>query len=49
MMFAFSTSIPGIGHVLGAVIISEFGDISRFDKPSKLVAYAQEILDQGHK
>ena len=34
------TTIPGIGPVLGAVIISEFGDISRFDKPSKLVAYA---------
>ena len=33
-------SIPGIGPVLGAVIISEFGDISRFDKPSKLVAFA---------
>lgn len=34
------TTIPGIGPVLGAVIITEFGDISRFDKPSKLVAYA---------
>ena len=34
------TTIPGIGPVLGAVIISEYGDISRFDKPSKLVAYA---------
>ena len=34
------TSIPGIGPVLGAIIISEFGDINRFDKPSKLVAFA---------
>lgn len=34
------TTIPGIGTVLGAIIISEFGDISRFDKPSKLVAFA---------
>ncbi|MGN0748508.1 MAG: IS110 family transposase [Christensenellales bacterium] len=34
------TTIPGIGPVLGAIIISEFGDISRFDKPSKLVAFA---------
>ena len=34
------TTIPGIGQVLGAIIISEFGDISRFDKPSKLVAFA---------
>lgn len=34
------TTIPGIGSVLGAIIISEFGDISRFDKPSKLVAFA---------
>lgn len=34
------TTIPGIGTVLGAVILSEFGDINRFDKPSQLVAYA---------
>lgn len=34
------TSIPGVGSVLGAIIISEFGDINRFDKPSKLVAFA---------
>lgn len=34
------TTIPGIGSVLGAVIISEFGDISRFNKPSQLVAFA---------
>ena len=33
-------TIPGIGTVLGATIISEFGDISRFDKPSKLIAFA---------
>ena len=34
------TSIPGIGDVLGAVIIGEIGDISRFDSAPKLVAYA---------
>ena len=34
------TTIPGIGSVLGAIIISEFGDISRFAKPSQLVAFA---------
>ena len=34
------TTIPGIGTVLGAIIISKFGDINRFDKPSKLVAFA---------
>jgi len=34
------TSITGIGPVLGAVILGEIGDISRFDSPSKLVAYA---------
>ena len=34
------TTIPGIGTVLGAVILSEFGDINRFAKPSQLVAYA---------
>jgi len=34
------TSITGIGPVLGAVILGETGDISRFDSGSKLVAYA---------
>jgi len=34
------TSITGIGPVLGAVILGEIGDISRFDFASKLVAYA---------
>ena len=34
------TSIPGIGNILGAVIIGEIGDISRFDSAPKLVAYA---------
>lgn len=34
------TSIPGIGNVLGAVILSEIGDIHRFSSPAKLLAYA---------
>lgn len=34
------TSIPGIGEVLGAIIIGEIGDISRFDSAPKLVAFA---------
>lgn len=34
------TTIPGIGNTLGAVIISEVGDINRFDAPGKLVAFA---------
>jgi transposase len=34
------TTIIGIGDTLGAVIISEIGDISRFDSASKLVAFA---------
>lgn len=34
------TTITGIGDVLGAAIFSEIGDISRFEKPSQLVAYA---------
>lgn len=34
------TSIPGIGKVLAATIISEVGDISRFKNSDKLVAYA---------
>lgn len=33
-------TIPGIGAVLGAIIISEIGDISRFKNASKLVAFA---------
>lgn len=36
----FITSIPGIGPVTGAAILSEIGDIHRFDAPQKLVAYA---------
>lgn len=34
------TTIIGIGETLGAVIISEIGDISRFDSAPKLVAFA---------
>jgi transposase len=36
----FITTIPGIGDVLGASILAEIGDISRFSSPKKLVAYA---------
>jgi transposase len=34
------TTIPGIGDVLGAVILGEIGDINRFSNGAKLVAYA---------
>ena len=34
------TTIPGIGETLGAIILSEIGDIHRFDAPNKLVAFA---------
>lgn len=34
------TTITGIGNVTGATIISEIGDISKFDNPRKLVAFA---------
>ena len=34
------TTITGIGDVLGACILSEIGDISRFEKASQLVAFA---------
>lgn len=37
---SFITTIPGIGPVLGAVITSELGDISRFSEAKKVVAYA---------
>lgn len=33
-------TIPGIGPVLGAIILGEIGDIHRFSDGSKLVAYA---------
>lgn len=34
------TTIPGVGETLGAIIVSEIGDIHRFDAPNKLVAFA---------
>jgi len=34
------TTISGIGDTLGAIILSEIGDIHRFDAPGKLVAFA---------
>ena len=34
------TSIPGIGNWLGAIIISEISDISKFAHPKKLLAFA---------
>ena len=37
---SYITTIPGIGDTLGAIIISEIGDIHRFDAPGKLVAFA---------
>lgn len=33
-------TIPGISYNLGAMIISEIGDIKRFSNPSKLLAFA---------
>lgn len=36
----YITTIPGIGDVLGAIIISEIGDIHRFERPNQLVAFA---------
>jgi len=33
-------TVPGIGKILGAVILGEIGEIDRFDAPAKLVAYA---------
>ena len=34
------TTISGKGPVLGCIIVSEIADMSRFDSPFKLVAYA---------
>jgi transposase len=33
-------SIPGISYTLGAIIVSEIGDIKNFSSPSKLLAFA---------
>ena len=33
-------TIPGIGYRMGAMILAEAGDLSRFDSPDKLLAYA---------
>ena len=34
------TSIPGVSNTLGSMILSEIGDISRFDTPAQLQAFA---------
>lgn len=33
-------SVPGISYAVGAVIVSEIGDFSRFDSPDKILAFA---------
>lgn len=33
-------TIPGVGQNLGAMIIAEIGDFSRFDNPDKILAFA---------
>jgi len=33
-------SIPGIGEITAAIIISEFGDFSKFSHPDKLLSFA---------
>ncbi len=43
-------SIPGIGEKLAATIISEIGEIDRFNHPKKLVAFAgvdPEVFESG--
>jgi Transposase and inactivated derivatives len=34
------TTIPGIGFRMGAMILAEVGDFSRFDSPDKVLAYS---------
>lgn len=36
----YITTITCIGDVLGAIIVSEIGDINRFERPNQLVAFA---------
>ena len=38
-MNTFITTCPGVGKVLGGVILGEIGDIARFTEPKKLVAF----------
>lgn len=38
--YSVITTISGIGPTLGSIIVSEIGDIERFENSSKLVAYA---------
>ncbi|MDL2287409.1 IS110 family transposase [Eubacteriales bacterium OttesenSCG-928-G02] len=33
-------SIPGVGYVLGAILVSEIGNIENFTNPAKLLAFA---------
>ena len=33
-------TIPGIGYINGGMILGEIGDIRRFSRPNKLLAYA---------
>ena len=35
-----TTTIPGIGRNMGAMIISEIGDFSRFSSPDKILRFA---------
>ena len=44
-------TIPGVGSLNGAIIISEIGDIKHFDSPCKLLAYAgldQSVVQSGN-
>ena len=34
------TTIPGIGNRMGAMILAEIGDFSKFDSADKILAYA---------
>ena len=38
--YAAVRELPGIGPVLGAVIVAEIGDITRFSKPGQLASWA---------
>lgn len=44
-------TVPGIGKINGAMILGEIGDIKRFSKPSKLLAYAglEPVVNQSGK
>ena len=44
-------TIPGLGEISAAIILSEYGDISNFSNPNKMLAFAglePSIIQSAH-